>query len=65
MKSITIYFNDSTEEIKRYYIDIGENITKIKIILDYQIVSFKNYFIIVVILNLLILKNFIGKILLI
>jgi len=39
-----IYFDDSKEEIKRNYIDINDNLNKIKIIIDHQIKSFKNLF---------------------
>ena len=40
-----IYFNDNKEEIKnKYYIDEEDNVTKIKIIIDYQVKSFKDLF---------------------
>jgi len=39
-----IYFNDNKEEIKRDYLNVNENVTKIKIILDYQIKSFEGLF---------------------
>ena len=39
-----IYFNNNKEEIKRNYIYEGEQINKIKIIIDYQIKSFENLF---------------------
>ena len=39
-----IYFNDNKEEIKRNYINENENITKIKIIIDYQVKSFEGLF---------------------
>ena len=39
-----IYFNDNKEEIKRYYLYINENVIKIRIIIDYQIKSFKELF---------------------
>ena len=39
-----IYFNDSKIEIKRYDITKEDKITKIKIIIDYQIESFKGLF---------------------
>ena len=40
-----IYFNDNKEEIKnKYYIDEEDNVTKIKIIIDYQVKSFKYLF---------------------
>ena len=40
-----IYFNDNKEEIKRNYINKDEHIKIIKIIIDYQIISFKKLFI--------------------
>ena len=37
-----IYFNDNKEEIKnKYYIEEEDKVTKIKIIIDYQVKSFK------------------------
>ena len=39
-----IYLNDEKEEIKRNYINEDENIEKIKIIIGYQIKSFKGLF---------------------
>ena len=40
-----IYFNDNKEEIKnKYEIDEQDKVTKIKIIIDYQVKSFKNLF---------------------
>ena len=40
-----IYFNDNKEKIKnKYYIDEKDKVTKIRIIIDYQIKSFKNLF---------------------
>ena len=40
-----IYFNDNKEEIKnKYEIDEEDKITKIKIIIDYQVKSFKQLF---------------------
>ena len=39
-----IYFNDNKEEIKRNYLDENDNVSKIKIIIDYQIKSFENLF---------------------
>ena len=40
-----IYFNDNKEEIKnKYYIEEEDNVTKIKIIIDYQVKSFKDLF---------------------
>ena len=39
-----IYFNDDKEEIKRNYINKDEEIKMIKIIIDYQVLSFNNLF---------------------
>ena len=40
-----IYFNDNKEEIKnKYKIDEQDKVTKIKIIIDYQVKSFKELF---------------------
>ena len=39
-----IYFNDKKEEIKRNYLKENEKISKIKIIIDYQIKSLKKIF---------------------
>ena len=39
-----IYFNDSKEEIKRYYLIEYDNVTKIKIIIDSQITSLSKLF---------------------
>ena len=39
-----IYFNNNKEEIKRNRINKGEHITIIKIIIDYQVKSFENLF---------------------
>ena len=39
-----IYFNDNKEEIKRNYFDKEDNVTKIKIIIDYQINNFNLLF---------------------
>ena len=46
------------KEIERTYLDEDENVSKISIIIYYQIKSFSNYFIIVNVLNPLNLKNF-------
>ena len=35
-----IYFNDNKEEIKRNYFNKNDNVSKIKIIIDYQVKSF-------------------------
>ena len=42
-----IYFNDNKEEIKRNYFNKNDNVSKFKIIIDYQVKSLRNYFIIV------------------
>ena len=39
-----IYFNNNNEEMKRNYLYQDDKITKIKIIIDYQIKSFKKLF---------------------
>ena len=39
-----IYFNDGKEEIKRNNINKDENVRKIKIIIDYQVISFERLF---------------------
>ena len=39
-----IYFNDNKEEIKRNYLNENDNVSKFKIIIDYQIKSFKKLF---------------------
>ena len=40
-----IYFNDNNEEIKnKYEINEEDKVTKIKIIIDYQVKSFKDLF---------------------
>ena len=39
-----IYFNDNKEEIKRNYLNENDNVSKIKIIIDYQVKSFKKLF---------------------
>ena len=40
-----IYFNDNKEEIKnKYKIDEKDKVTKIKVIIDYQVKSFKELF---------------------
>ena len=43
-KYFHIYFNDNKEEIKRNYLKENENIEKIKVIIDYQVKSFKGLF---------------------
>ena len=40
-----IYFDNSKEEIKRNYLDEKEKVNSIKIIIDYQVKSFKKLFI--------------------
>ena len=44
IKYYHIYFNDSNEEIKRNYLNKKDNIAKIKIIIDYQVISFERLF---------------------
>ena len=39
-----IYFNNNNEEIKRNYINENDNVSKIKIIIDYQVKSFYKLF---------------------
>ena len=39
-----IYFNDNKEEIKRNYLNENDNVSKIKIIIDYQVKSFMYLF---------------------
>ena len=39
-----IYFNDNKEEIKRKYFNKNDNVSKIKIIIDYQVKSFGHLF---------------------
>ena len=39
-----IYFNDNKEEINRSYLNENENVSKIKIIIDYQVKSFEELF---------------------
>ena len=39
-----IYFNDNKEEIKRYYLTKNDNVTKIKIIIEYQVESLSGLF---------------------
>ena len=39
-----IYFNDNKKEIKRNYLDGNDNVSKIKIIIDYQVKSFEQLF---------------------
>ena len=39
-----IYFNGNKEEIKRNYLNENENVSKLKIIIDYQVKSFKKLF---------------------
>ena len=61
-----IYFNDNNEEIKnKYEIDEQDKITKIKIIIDYQVKSFKKLFYECFCIESIYFKNFIEIILLI
>ena len=39
-----IYFNNSKEEINRNYLNLNEKVEKIKIIIDYQVKSFRALF---------------------
>ena len=39
-----IYFNNNKEEIKRNYLNKKDNVAKIKVIIDYQIISCKRLF---------------------
>ena len=39
-----IYFNDNKEEIKRNYLNKNDNVSKLKIIIDYQVKSFEELF---------------------
>ena len=39
-----IYFNDDKEETKRYYLTKNDNVSKIKIVIDYQVKSFEKLF---------------------
>ena len=41
-----IYFNDNKEEIKRNYLNENDNVSKIKIIIDYQLNHLIDYLII-------------------
>ena len=43
-KYYQIYFNDSTKEIKRNFLEENEIINRIKIIINYQVKSFKKLF---------------------
>ena len=43
-KYFHIYFNDANEEIKRYNLNSDDNVTKIKIIINYEINSFYKLF---------------------
>ena len=54
-----IYFNDNKEEIKnKYEIDEEDKITKIRIIIDYKIKSFKNLFKFIECIEYINFKNF-------
>ena len=46
-----IYFNDNKEEVKKTEINKEDNVSKINVIIDYQIESL-DYFILVIVLNL-------------
>ena len=58
-KYLHIYFNDNKKkEIKNTYLDEDENVSKISIIIDYQIKSFSELFYNCECISLLNLKNF-------
>ena len=40
-----IFFDDSNEEIYRYYLEENQKVKKVKIVVDYQIKSFQNLFV--------------------
>ena len=61
-----IYFNDNKEEIKnKYEINKKDKVKKIKIIIDYQVKSFKELFSYCICIESINFKNFIEIILLI
>ena len=60
-----IYFNNNKEEIKRNYLNKNENVEKLKIIIDYQIKSFKGLFAYCRDIEYFYFKNFIEIILII
>ena len=61
-----IYFNDNKEEIKnKYKINKKDKVTKIKIIIDYQVKSFKKLFYLCYCIESINFKNFLEIILLI
>ena len=41
---IHIFFNDNKKETKKYFLNEGDKVTKINIIIDCQIISFRNLF---------------------
>ena len=41
---IHIFFNDNKEETKKYFLNEDDKVTKINIIIDYQIISFRDLF---------------------
>ena len=47
-----MYFNNNEKEIKRNYINEGEQIKMIKIIIDYQIISLEKLFFFVHVLKI-------------
>ena len=53
-----IYFDNSNEEIKRNYLEENEKVKKIKIIIDYQVTSFKDLFIYCDCINSIFFKKF-------
>ena len=56
-----IYFNDSKEEVKRNYITKKDKITKINIIIDYQVTSFMKLFAYCKCLEIINFKKFTGN----
>ena len=60
-----IYFNDNKEETKRNFLNENENVSKIKIIIDYQIKSFKELFYNCECVEYIYFKKFYRKILII
>ena len=53
-----LYFNDNKEEVKRNYLRAKDIVTKIKIIIDYQVKSFENLFYYCECVELINFKNF-------
>ena len=57
-----IYFDNSNKEIKRNYLEENEEVKMIKIIIDYQVNHFLDYFLFVIVFALYCLKNFVEPI---